>query len=39
MFESRLEQASILKKILEAIKELVNEANVCFFYYYYLDFG
>ena len=27
MFEARLEQASVLKKILESIKELVNEAN------------
>lgn len=27
MFEARLQQASVLKKILESIKELVNEAN------------
>ena len=27
MFEARLQQASVLKKILESIKELVTEAN------------
>jgi proliferating cell nuclear antigen len=27
MFEARLKQAGLLKKILEAVKDLVNEAN------------
>ena len=27
MFEARLQQGSLLKKLIEAIRELVNEAN------------
>jgi proliferating cell nuclear antigen len=27
MFESRLPQASLFKKILDSVKDLVNEAN------------
>jgi proliferating cell nuclear antigen len=27
MFEARLKQGAIIKKILEAVKDLVNEAN------------
>ena len=29
MFEARLGQSSVLKKTIESIKELVNEANWC----------
>lgn len=29
MLEARFQQAALLKKLLDAIKELVTDANVC----------